>query len=231
MVKTCSIDGCEKASPQSTVCSMHRQRKWRYGSYDTRKQIRGDDKARFFSHVMKNDKSDCWLWTASLSGGYGVFTVHGSWGSAHRWSYEYHKGSIPPGLHIDHLCRNRRCVNPNHLEAVTQRENNVRRAKAQTTKPRGRSKLTDTQRFWSFVEIVDGCWVWTRPHADGYGRFSFKGKPWLAHRWSVSYFEGCNPEGMDVDHVCQNKACVNPAHLDVVTRAEHNQRTRSRAAR
>lgn len=45
---------------------------------------------------------------------------------AHRWSYEYHVGPIPEGLHIDHLCRNRLCVNPAHLEPVTHRVNTLR---------------------------------------------------------------------------------------------------------
>lgn len=51
---------------------------------------------------------------------------------AHRWSYEFHVGPIPEGLDLDHLCRNRGCVNPDHLEPVT-REENIRRAFATVT--------------------------------------------------------------------------------------------------
>lgn len=75
----------------------------------------------------------CWLWTgAVLPKGYGVFgrkTVRGSRqiaGPAHRASYELFRGPIPKGLHLDHLCRQPSCVNPDHLEAVTPRENNAR---------------------------------------------------------------------------------------------------------
>lgn len=72
----------------------------------------------------------CWLWSAcTTSAGYGQFTVgsrrDGSRAAvyAHRWAYEQMIGPIPEGLVLDHLCRKPSCVNPQHLEAVTQREN------------------------------------------------------------------------------------------------------------
>jgi hypothetical protein len=74
--------------------------------------------------------SGCWLWTASLNPtGYGAFGLGGRAGRmhvAHRVAYEWIVGKVPAGLELDHLCRDRRCVNPAHLEAVTHREN-VRR--------------------------------------------------------------------------------------------------------
>lgn len=72
---------------------------------------------------MRPDLGPCWLWTACISGnGYGHFNRN----SAHRWSYIEANGPIPKGLEPDHLCRNRRCVRPTHLEAVTHRENVLR---------------------------------------------------------------------------------------------------------
>lgn len=69
----------------------------------------------------------CVEWTAYVgTNGYGRFYVDGRNALAHRWSYEHHAGPIPAGLHLDHLCRNRSCVNPEHLEPVSQSEN-VRR--------------------------------------------------------------------------------------------------------
>lgn len=66
----------------------------------------------------------CWLWTASLNNfGYGNFSLHGKPTLAHRAAWEIYVAPIPAGLHIDHLCRVRHCVNPEHLEVVTRAEN------------------------------------------------------------------------------------------------------------
>jgi len=72
--------------------------------------------------------SGCFLWTAYLLDGYGKFHVGQRCVKAHRWAYERARGPIPPGLDLDHLCRNRACVNPLHLEAVTRRVNLLRGA-------------------------------------------------------------------------------------------------------
>lgn len=71
----------------------------------------------------------CWNWTASTRNGYGQISVGGRKGriaGAHRVAYELLIGPIPDGLVIDHLCRNTLCVNPDHLEPVTVRENALR---------------------------------------------------------------------------------------------------------
>ena len=81
---------------------------------------------RFFQKVKKTD--NCWIWTAQKTKGYGRFHQNSKVGDvmAHRFSYELEKGKIPDGLYLDHLCRNRGCVNPKHLEPVTNKENILR---------------------------------------------------------------------------------------------------------
>ena len=82
----------------------------------------------FLSNFFIEPITKCWNWTGAINdGGYGRVNVPKiGYRYAHRVSYERYIGKIPDNLYLDHLCRNRRCVNPDHLEPVSHKENVLR---------------------------------------------------------------------------------------------------------
>jgi hypothetical protein len=131
MERTCSIveDGerCGKTARMRGWCSMHHQRFLRHGDplIAGRRVITGSVEDRLWGRVDKTET--CWLWTGHTAGeGYGVISVDGRDAYVHRLVHEWLVGPIPEGYEVDHLCRVRLCVRPEHLEAVTQQENHRR---------------------------------------------------------------------------------------------------------
>ena len=104
---------------------------------------------RFEEKYIPEPNSGCWLWTAAtLASGYGIISITRSrFELAHRVSYKLYKGEIPNELEIDHLCKVRCCVNPDHLEAVTYIENLFRARKKQCM--HGHLLSGDNLRLWT----------------------------------------------------------------------------------
>ena len=80
---------------------------------------------------------------------------------------------------------------------------------------------SDIDRFWTKVDKTPTCWDWTVKPDTGYGRFGAQGRTLLAHRVAHTLAGRSIPNGLQVDHLCRNRRCVNPDHLDVVSVAEN----------
>lgn len=123
---TCSIAQCDKPVEARGWCSAHWARWKRHGDPlggSAPRMYNVDASTRFWAKVQTARPDECWLWLgAMMPHGYGHFEQN----TAHRFAYEDMIAPIPAGLHLDHLCRVKHCVNPYHLDPVTADENNKR---------------------------------------------------------------------------------------------------------
>lgn len=148
---------------------------------------------RFWRKVNKTDS--CWLWTASVDGwGYGTFSDKPNGKDrTHRVSWRLHFGEIPSGMRVRIICRNRRCVNPDHLEI----------------------RVIKIQRGYQCVE-------WKGAINDrGYGQVRRDGEVAYVHRIAWTMVNGPIPDGLNVLHHCDNPPCYNVDHLFLGTQADN----------
>ena len=123
---TCSIDGCNGELKARGLCNKHYQRFRLHGSPHT-SQWEETTWERLEQRLKKVDHGfyqPCWEFTGSIHHtGYGQMMYKYKHCYTHRVSYEHHHGPIPDGMVVDHICCNKKCCNPDHLDAVTTEEN------------------------------------------------------------------------------------------------------------
>ena len=216
---TCSIDGCEKPVRARTWCTTH-YRRW---------SVHGDPLI-----VQVRTRSTC-----SIDGcdrvvdGQGFCQMH-----YQRWKRTGNpmkvRARLPATCSIDGCARGAYAKGWCRLHhGRWQRTGDP----LLVTRQRG----DDVARFWAYVN-KDGavpafaphlgqCWEWTSTLTDdGYAKVSWKGRQRSAHRLSYELNVASIPDGFTIDHLCMVRHCVNPTHLEPVTRAENNRRAREAAA-
>lgn len=112
-----------------------------------KRDARGTIRERLYARLAIDPATKCWNWLGTISAGkYGSIYYDGRMQKVHRVAWELEKGSVPNGMDLDHLCRNRKCCNPDHLEPVTRSEN-LRRSPLMDRK----SALTHCKRGHEFT--------------------------------------------------------------------------------
>lgn len=145
MTLPCIVEDCTTPSVSWKMCQKHYKRTKNNGSphISGRKTL----SERFFEKVDRS--GECWEWLGGKNHkGYGHFyqAGEGRTHSAHRASYEMEYGTIPPRMEVDHTCRNRGCVNPEHLRLATRKQNMENLAQAEARTESGVRGVTRTSR-------------------------------------------------------------------------------------
>ena len=157
---TCSVSDCVREERARGLCASH------YAKESRRETLPpGRDRdALFWAKVDRNGPGGCWIWTAHLkASGYGGVKRYGRDHYAHRVAYELLRGQIAADKVLDHLCRNRACVNPDHLEEVEFKENVLRgvgypaQQARKTHCKRGHPFDDDNTYVWGSSRICRAC--------------------------------------------------------------------------
>jgi hypothetical protein len=170
--------------------------------------LRGQIRAKIAA--VDQDENGCRIWPETFAGGYAYVRVDGKPAYAHKVVYGVEE------MAVARTCSNKACLEPTHIDIKSPRSLIVPRLEAKVdfdgVTPRHRPDLGP-------------CWVWTgRKIWNGYGLIYWLGEQWLVHRVAYTIFVDEIPTGLTIDHLCRNRACVRPTHLEPTTNAENVRR-------
>jgi hypothetical protein len=184
------------------------------------------------SDCIENENG-CWIYQKQLTNGYAIKTINRKTWRLHRYVLLVLKQSNPPSPKhsVDHICRTRSCINPDHLRWATPSEQGYNQSRHSYPKPLSRPPEADSlqdRANWYFQQSTQtetGCLIPPiRPSETGYARFRFKIKQYRAHIVSAlqkydlplneGFYESFTKDNI-VLHKCNNRMCCNPDHLEI----------------
>ena len=172
------------------------------------------DAERFWAKVARGTDAECWSWAAGrTASGYGQFTV-GEYGyRAHRVAFELAVRRLERGEALSHLCGDRACCNPAHIEVSYDGKG-----------------VPAPERFANYAtELADGCWEWTGGVGPDGPTLKVDGQQRRALRWAWQHDRGEIPTRHVVQRTCENPLCVNPEHAALLKVTERIVRPRVRS--
>jgi hypothetical protein len=241
----CSYEHCDNLIRNTTIslCSTHYEIFLKKNNLKKRKDrprfsnVEDAWKWELINRVEENEHTKCHVWSGPIRDGYGKFRWNNDEVNLNVHVYAYQINIGPVGnLVVDHTCRNRLCMNVDHLELITNEENS-KRANLLEGNRHGIGWVNPNKksidRFWEKVDkSQDGCWLWFGG-TDGkgfmnYGRFWYQNHRQRPHRFSYWLQHKSLSDGYAIHHKCDVKVCVRPDHLKELTLKDNSRISQSK---